>query len=274
MSYFYNYTFSETVCIFLIYSFVGWCTEVVYATLIHGRFVNRGFMIGPVCPIYGFGVLSVVMFLEPVKENWALLFLASMVFTSLIELAAGFVLERLFNEKWWDYSEEPFNLKGYICLKFSIMWGLACVLVIDVVHPTIMKAVRLIPHTVLSMLLLVLFSVFIADAAVTMLNVLKIRIYIRSAEEIKTALEQLSETIGGNLSEKTLDAMEHGEKLKESFSEREQEMKDNLSERKAEYEELKNKLKAHYEETQRISRRIVKAFPNIEKGRYRNIFKK
>ena len=147
MIYFDNYTFLETAAIFLIYAFVGWCTEVVYATLKHGRFVNRGFLIGPVCPIYGLGVLSVVMFLEPIKDDWGLLFLSSMVFTSAIEFIGGFILERLFNEKWWDYSEEHFNLKGYICLKFSIMWGLACVLVIDVVHPSVMAALRLIPQT-------------------------------------------------------------------------------------------------------------------------------
>ena len=273
MIYFDNYTFLETAAIFLIYAFVGWCTEVVYATLKHGRFVNRGFLIGPVCPIYGLGVLSVVMFLEPIKDDWGLLFLSSMVFTSAIEFIGGFILERLFNEKWWDYSDEHFNIKGYICLKFSIMWGLACVLVIDVVHPSVMTVLRFIPQGILIVILAVMYAVFASDITVTLINIMKIRKYIRYAEEVRNALEQVSEKIGESLSEKTLEAMEHGEQLKETISEKEQEMRDTFADRKTEYEELKSKLKAYSEETFRISKRIRTAFPHIEQGKYRNIFK-
>ncbi len=273
MNFFENYTFPETLAVFLIYAFVGWCTEVVYATLKHGKFVNRGFMIGPVCPIYGLGVLSVVMFLEPIKDYWALLFLSSMGFTSLIEFIGGFVLERLFNEKWWDYSQEPFNLKGYICLKFSIMWGLACVLVIDVVHPSVMAVLRIMPQGALIAALILLSAVFVSDITVTLINVMKIRKYIRSAEEIKHALEQVSGKIGENLSDRTLEAMERSDRIKEKFAEKEQEMKETLEEKKAEYEQLKEKLAAHSREALRISRRIRKAFPHIAEGKYRHIFR-
>ncbi len=273
MSFFENYTLPEALSVFFIYAFIGWCTEVVYATLRHGKFVNRGFMIGPVCPIYGLGVLSVVMFLEPIKDYWGLLFIASMLFTSLIELIGGFILERLFNEKWWDYSEEPFNLKGYICLKFSIMWGVACVLVIDVVHPSIMAVVRLIPQGILILALIVCSAVFAADITVTMINVMKIRRYIRSSEEIRNALEHISEKIGESLSDKTLEAMEHSEQLKEKLTEKEQQMKETLDGKRAEYEQLKENFRQYSEEAVRISRRIRKAFPHIEEGRFGELFK-
>ncbi len=273
MSFFENYTLPEALSVFFIYAFIGWCTEVVYATLRHGKFVNRGFMIGPVCPIYGLGVLSVVMFLEPIKDYWGLLFIASMLFTSLIELIGGFILERLFNEKWWDYSEEPFNLKGYICLKFSIMWGVACVLVIDVVHPSIMAVVRLIPQGILILALIVCSAVFAADITVTMINVMKIRRYIRSSEEIRNALEHISEKIGESLSDKTLEAMEHSEQLKEKLTEKEQQMKETLDGKRAEYEQLKENFRQYSKEAVRISRRIRKAFPHIEEGRFGELFK-
>ena len=107
--------------IFFVYAFLGWCTEVSYAALRTGKFVNRGFLNGPVCPIYGCGVVVVLVGLTPLKGNFVLLFLGSVVLTSVLELATGFVLEKLFRQRWWDYSDKPFNLGGYICLEFSIM---------------------------------------------------------------------------------------------------------------------------------------------------------
>ncbi|MFQ9473221.1 MAG: putative ABC transporter permease [Oscillospiraceae bacterium] len=121
--------------IFFIYAFLGWCTEVSYAALKTGRFVNRGFLNGPVCPVYGFGVVIVLWVLEPLRGNLLLLFLGSVALTSLLEWLTGFVLERLFHQRWWDYSQEPFNLGGYICLRFSIAWGLACLFVVKLLHP-------------------------------------------------------------------------------------------------------------------------------------------
>ncbi|MDE7389351.1 MAG: putative ABC transporter permease [Lachnospiraceae bacterium] len=122
-----NYTFYDIIWIFISYAFLGWCAEVIYAASIKGHYINRGFNTGPVCPIYGVGMLSVLMFLEGIKDNLPLLFISSVIFTSVIEFLVGFVLEKLFHEKWWDYTNEPFNIKGYICLRFSILWGLACV---------------------------------------------------------------------------------------------------------------------------------------------------
>lgn len=133
--------------IFFVYAFLGWCTEVSYAALRTGKFVNRGFLNGPVCPIYGCGVVVVLAGLEPLKGNFVLLFLGSVVLTSVLELATGFVLEKLFRQRWWDYSDKPFNLGGYICLEFSIMWGFACLFVVDILHPSIEFFIRLIPHT-------------------------------------------------------------------------------------------------------------------------------
>ena len=101
--------------IFFIYAFLGWCTEVSYAALVTGTFVNRGFLNGPVCPIYGFGVVIVLTCLTPLAGSLPLLFLGSVVLTSALEWLTGFALEKLFHQRWWDYSDEPFNLSGYIC---------------------------------------------------------------------------------------------------------------------------------------------------------------
>ena len=114
--------FYEVLWIFIIYAFIGWCAEVSYAAVNRGIFVNRGFLNGPYCPIYGCGVVIVVTVLMPLKDNLFLLFVGSVVLTSVLEYITGFLLEKVFHNKWWDYSNLPFNLHGYICLKFSIYW--------------------------------------------------------------------------------------------------------------------------------------------------------
>lgn len=111
----------EAVWIFLIYAFLGWCCEVAFAAVNKGKFVNRGFLNGPVCPIYGFGMLIVVLCLWSLRDKPFLLFLGSAALTTALEFVTGFVLERFFHDKWWDYSDMPFNVKGYICLKFTVL---------------------------------------------------------------------------------------------------------------------------------------------------------
>lgn len=109
---------------FVIFSFLGWCMEVAYHTVCCGDFSNRGFLNGPVCPIYGVGAVSVIACLRPVEDSMVLLFIFATVITSVLEFITGYVLEKIFHTKWWDYSNTPFNIMGYICLKFSLCWGI------------------------------------------------------------------------------------------------------------------------------------------------------
>ena len=120
------YSWFQILWYFYIYGFLGWCSEVAFAAVAHGKFVNRGFVNGPICSIYGFGVMSVLLVLGPLKSSLWLLFGGSVLFTSAIEYLTGWVLEKVFHDKWWDYSKRPLNIKGYVCLEFSVLWGLAC----------------------------------------------------------------------------------------------------------------------------------------------------
>ena len=272
-----GYTLYELVWIFLIYGFLGWCVEVAYAATVHGKFVNRGFCFGPICPIYGVGVLPILVFLEPIKEHWLLLFLESMIITSFIEFAGGFVLEKFFHEKWWDYSGEPFNLKGYICLRFSIMWGIACVLVVNVIHPTVMAVIRFFPSLLGMVFLCVCCAVFLADFSVTVFTMLKLRKNIYAVIELEENLTKLSESIGSSVSSKTLEIMQHGEKLKNIMNEKADEFddkRDELFEKLAEMEKQKESLRLNLLYLEKRSRRIGSAFPNIVNGKYKQIFKK
>ena len=105
---------SEVTIVFFIFSFLGWCMEVFLKLVDEHIFVNRGFLNGPLCPLYGFGVTGVVIIFSPIKDNVVLLFIGSMVFCTVIEYITGVILEKLFHDTWWDYSDQPLQLCGQI----------------------------------------------------------------------------------------------------------------------------------------------------------------
>ena len=216
----------QFLCIFFVYAFLGWCTEVSYAALQTGKFVNRGFLNGPVCPIYGFGVVIILACLTPLKQHFILLFLGSVVLTSLLELVTGFVLEKLFHQRWWDYSDDPFNIGGYICLKFSIAWGLACLFVVDILHPTIQWLISLVPRG-LGWVLLGIFAAGMAvDLAATVSTIAKLNRKLEHIDQLAGRIREASNEFGENLADKVLDAAEKGADFKESVQDFKEGMED------------------------------------------------
>ncbi len=234
--------FYELVWIFIIYAFIGWCTEVSYATLDTGKFVNRGFLNGPYCPIYGCGVVIVVTILTPLKENLLILFVGSFVLTSVLEYITGFILEKAFHNKWWDYSDKPFNIKGYVCLKFSVYWGLACTFIMDVIHPMIYAAITWIPHVVGIILLSILMCVFTVDCVLTVMTILKFNKRLKIMDELASSIHKLSDEIGESIYENVTGVIEKSEEFQENHVE----LMDKLAETKDNLTELpqtaKNKL--------------------------------
>lgn len=190
------YSWFQILWYFYIYGFLGWCSEVAFAAVAHGKFVNRGFVNGPICSIYGFGVMSVLLVLGPLKSSFWLLFGGSVLFTSAIEYLTGWVLEKVFHDKWWDYSKRPLNIKGYVCLEFSVLWGLACVFVVDVFQPLVAKVVDLIPKK-LGWALLGTFSVlWITDNIITAMEIRKLPKKLRALQAIEDSLTAISDEIG------------------------------------------------------------------------------
>lgn len=208
--------FYELVWIFIIYAFIGWCTEVSYAALDRGIFVNRGFLNGPYCPIYGCGVVIVVAALTPLKDNLLILFAGSFLLTSILEYITGFILEKVFHNKWWDYSNKPFNLHGYVCLKFSIYWGLACTFIMDVIHPIIYKGITMIPHILGVVLLCIIMSAFAVDCGVTVTTILKFNKRLKVMDEMAAKIHKLSDEIGENIYENVTTAVEKSEEFQET----------------------------------------------------------
>ncbi len=254
----------QAVWIFIIYAFLGWCSEVAFAAVNKGKFVNRGFLNGPVCPIYGVGMLIVVLCLWNLRDRPLLLFLGSALLTTALEFVTGFVLERFFHDKWWDYSDMPFNIKGYVCLKFTILWGLAASFIIGAIHRFIYMLIEKTPFVLGAILLAVFSAAFIADFIVTLTALVKLPKKLKAMAEAERALRAVSDKIGENISDTTIAAKEKGEALAE-------ENKPRLEELKAEYEKKKKEFSAMLERNF-VQRRIFKAFPNLKNGRYKAIF--
>lgn len=181
---------------FVIYAFLGWSLEVIYAAKNKGKFVNRGFLTGPFCPIYGFGALSIIVLLNPFKSSYILLAISCFVIPSTIEYFTGFVLEKAFSTTWWDYSKNRFNLNGRICLKFSILWMLVSLFLILFFHPHIIQyAVNKTPLSIGKIIVCILFIDFVIDFALTLSSLIKLRQLFSQISNISSQIRLKKDSI-------------------------------------------------------------------------------
>jgi uncharacterized membrane protein len=260
--------------------------EVIYAALKEGKFINRGFLNGPLCPIYGFGVIAVVNFLKPVQNNLFFLFFGSVFIASAIELTAGFVLEKIFRQKWWDYSEVPFNIGGYICPLFSMMWGIACLVIVDQIHPLIVNMSAHIPEPASLIILLILSIVFVIDLVATVNTILRINKKLEHIEDLSLLIRKSTDELGENLATGVIALSAKKDELEELAEHKKEEIVEKITHAKKTME-LKNIARKqkldealqHKEKTlaelKKANReileagifgqgRLLKAFPNIK----------
>ena len=267
---------------FFIYSFLGWCTEVAYATVKERRFVNRGFLNGPWCPIYGVGVSAVVILLDGFRDSLLLLYLSSLVLVTLIEGMTGVIMDKIFHHKWWDYTGLPLNIGGYVCLPFSIAWGAACVVIVKGIHPLIERLVGFLPEAAGAALLCVLTVCLAADVAVTTAGILKLNRRLDMLERIGAELHEISDRMGANIHENVMDAMEKAEALEDVAQARKEkldalsgEARERLDLLSGETRERYDMLRQRYAEltgaTLQASRRLVRAFPRMESRRHKEL---
>ncbi|MBQ7132729.1 MAG: hypothetical protein IJO29_09155 [Oscillospiraceae bacterium] len=263
-----EYGFLEIVMFFFIYAFVGWSIEVIFYTVNTGKFVNRGFLNGPWCPIYGVSFSIIIMLLTPLQDNLAVLFFGSFFLATLMEFVTGFLLEKIFNEKWWDYTDEPFNIKGYICLRFSLMWGLACTFVMRIVHPLIAAPVQKSPEFLLVVIACTLSVAFFSDLIFTVNAIRKLRMKLKLSREISERLKYISDHIGEDISEATINVMERAEESREKLAEAKTKRKQSRQERReklyAELEELRQRYQEYVEKRSFTQKRLDKAFPRLD----------
>ncbi|NSW83129.1 MAG: HD domain-containing protein [Syntrophothermus sp.] len=177
-----NQNLDSLILLFVIYSFLGWIIETFFKSVQAKRFVNSGFLSGPFCPVYGFGALLVLQsrqlvdgaasIVDPTTRTVVSVILAIMGTTAL-EYLTGMLLEKIFNRKWWDYSEERFNLQGRICLKYSVYWGILAYLMLEFIHPSLISFVNTVPMNVKYLLAGIIMPYFMFDLINSVENALE-----------------------------------------------------------------------------------------------------
>lgn len=153
--------------LFIIYSFIGWLLEVITEYIHKKRFVNRGFLIGPYCPIYGFAALSMIILLRRYLKDPVALFIMAIVICSIMEYFTSYVMEKLFHAKWWDYSNNKFNINGRICLETMIPFGIGGLLLMYFINPFIVNCLNMLPLLILKIVAIVIFIIFLLDNIVS-----------------------------------------------------------------------------------------------------------
>lgn len=287
---------------FFVYGFLGWCTEVGFAAFKTHHFVNRGFLNGPICPIYGVGVTAVITVLTPYKSDIIVLYILSVVLVTVLEGVTGWAMDKIFHNKWWDYSDMPLNIGGYVCLLFSIVWGFACLFIIYFIQPLVHDLLAFIPTIVGIILIIILGITLIADLYVTASTIFKFNRRLAAMEKIAAEMHEISEQIGQEIFEKTIRAMDRQEASKEKlatatdeFKEKMQdtasglkektqgtafELKERALDARERSQEINKELRSriaslhtrYHESTDkpgRISRRLMNAFPKMESRQYK-----
>lgn len=154
---------------FLAYSFIGWIWESIYCSFKARRYVYRGFLLGPYCPVYGFGVTAVLLIVPDSTNNLISLFFNSIVVVTIIEFLTSWLLEKCFSMKLWDYSKMPFNIEGRVAVPVSLFWGMGCVLLIKIINPIIQKFIfefNLDTHNIVVLFVSVLFSIDVLSTVI------------------------------------------------------------------------------------------------------------
>lgn len=189
------YTGYELIWLFFLYSFLGWCMEVVYAAAGRRKFVNRGFLNGILCPVYGCSMVFMLIFMDSLKNRWFYLFLGCMIVGSVTELLTGLMLEKVFHLRLWDYTGRKFQAGGYICLANSVTWGVLGIIVIKFLNPLILAIIRKIPYFPGIICLVVLILVLAADLIATVMALMKIEKQNPAFNEIAEGLTQASKSL-------------------------------------------------------------------------------
>ena len=170
---------------FIIYSFIGYLAEVIYCSYAQKKLVNRGFLFGPICPIYGFGAILTIYSLTNLKDNPVLVFILGVLITSTLEYFTSYIFEKIFNNKWWDYSYRTDNINGRICIGNSLYFGLGILVLIYVLNPNIDMLMQDIPSNTLTIISVAAFIVLMIDFVWSIIIAYNLKSRLIIAEELK-----------------------------------------------------------------------------------------
>ena len=247
MDFLHLHTYGYLFVWFIIYSFFGWVYESLWSSFNERQWVNRGFLSGPVIPIYGFGAVFFVLLLSDIN-NPVYIFILGMVIASVLEYFTSWAMEKLFHARWWDYNHYPFNLNGRICLYGALLFGFFAVVIIKVVQPYVAKFTAGFSDSALYSLSVVLMILFITDTILT----------VRKVLHLKERMQELQKAIILYRNQ----AEEHIAEYKKYRHEQRQQLLLNM---KTEFEDSKiyAVLKEKFGDLDSHEKRLLKAFPNL-----------
>ena len=179
--------------LFLIYSFIGWLIEVIGKLIEKHKFINRGFLIGPICPIYGHGCLLMILTLSRYKDNPLTLFICAIFICSLLEYFTSYFMEKIFKARWWDYSTKRFNLNGRICAETMIPFGILGTLVICVINPIFEYLLNLFNFETIKITAVVLFIIYIIDYTISLIIMFGFKGTLKTVE--KDGTEEITKKV-------------------------------------------------------------------------------
>ena len=188
-----------SLMMFFIYGFIGWVVEVIYYGITEGKFINRGFLNGALCPVYGIGFYCVIWFFRPIMDSFPMLFFGSAIVCTTVELIAGAILYAIFHLRWWDYSDYRLNFKGFICLRFAIYWGIACSLGMYMLHPAVLKLINLIPPMARLVMLFTACVITVIDIIVTITAIVGFNKKVRFLNSVSGVFRMPSDKIGSSI---------------------------------------------------------------------------
>lgn len=182
--------------LFIFYSFVGWIIEIINVSFIEKKLVNRGFLIGPYCPVYGIGAVLMLLILNKYVKDPKVVFGMGILICGTLEYLTSYIMEKLFKARWWDYSKNKFNLNGRICLLNLILFGIGGVILICFVNPTILNIVKLLPEIILNIVVLTILILFLSDLCISFKIIFEFKnlassIRKDSTEEIKERVKSI-----------------------------------------------------------------------------------
>lgn len=244
---------------FFFYSFVGWFLESCYCSVRPKKWINRGFLRGPLCPIYGTGALVIMVLIIPLRSltknlylNELIIFAVGMVVCDFVEYMTSFIMEKLFNARWWDYSNKKYNLHGRICLTHTFYWGTAACLFSFVIHPFIdlylISFINPVSRKILVYIFLTVFSFDLLDTVINALGIRKMSGKLQSLfDDVKTLSNSVSTTLG--------------DKFDRNAEEKIAELQVKFKELNSGYEQFKNDVNAKTSKTQK---RLLNTFPRVK----------
>lgn len=175
---------------FFFYSAVGWLMESLACSSAQKRWINRGFLTGPMCPIYGTGAVALSLLLTPLRAHPLLVCFLGMVITDVVELITGILMEKLFHTRWWDYTNRKYNFMGHICLRNTLYWGIATLGFLYLVHPFFSFILGKIPQPAIKLIVIIILIIFVIDLVHAFLAAADFR-------KISDALRKLYDKLNG-----------------------------------------------------------------------------